>query len=242
MRLSDFIDHAVLKPEMTVAEAADAIVLGIRCGVRTVCVRPCDIGLAGSLCAGTKTEVSCVLDFPHGTGGAAAKAALAEAYAKAGAKEIDLVMNYGYALSGEWDTVEREIRAAVERAHPLGALVKVIFETSVLTLDQMKTATEVSIRAGADFTKTSTGFSGAGAEVEKVRAMLDAADGRILVKASGGIRDAATAKRYLDMGVARLGVGYAATPLICLGEGEGSTDSADAYERRIRPAAHPLRH
>ncbi|MEL7609436.1 MAG: deoxyribose-phosphate aldolase [Bacillota bacterium] len=215
MQLSRYLDHAVLKPEMTVEEAKAAIELGVQYGVRTVCVRPCDIELAKTICAGTDTEVSCVLDFPHGTGGRAAKAALAGIYAQAGAKEIDMVMNYAYARSGAWDEVREEIRRVVERARPFGALVKVIFETSALTLEQIKTATQASVEAGADFIKTSTGFSGAGAQVETVRAMLEAASGRISVKASGGIRDAQTARMYIDLGVKRLGVGYAATPLIC---------------------------
>ena len=215
MQLSRYIDHAVLKPEITVEEAKAAIALGVEYNVRAVCVRPCDIGLAEAICTGTDTLVSCVLDFPHGTGGRAAKAALAEIYARAGAKEIDMVMNYSYARSGEWNEVKEEIRGVVEKTRPFGLLVKVIFETSALTIEQIVTATEVSIEAGADFIKTSTGFSSAGADVGKVKAMLDAANGRIFVKASGGIRDAQTARMYIGMGVKRLGVGYSMTPKIC---------------------------
>ena len=94
-----------------------------------------------------------------------------------------------------------------------------IFETSQLTLDQVKAATETSIRAGADFVKTSTGFNGAGATAEAVRTMLDTAAGRAKVKPSGGIRDYATAKMYVDMGAERLGIGYASATAIAKGEG-----------------------
>jgi len=130
-----------------------------------------------------------------------------------------MVMNYGYALGGDWDVVEEEIRGVCEEAHAQGALVKVIFETSQLTLDQVKTATEVSIKAGADFVKTSTGFNGAGATVEAVKAMLETAQGRAKVKPSGGIRDYATAKMYVDMGAQRLGIGFSSAAPIAKGEG-----------------------
>jgi deoxyribose-phosphate aldolase len=211
MKLNRYMDHAVLKPEMTQEEAKAAILDGIKHEVATVCVRPCDIELAKSLCEGTKTTVSCVLDFPHGTGGAKAKAALAALYAQTGVTDIDMVMNYGLARSGEWERVEEEIRGVVEAAHKHNVIVKVIFETSVLTIDEIKRATEASITAGADFVKTSTGFLGEGATVDGVKAMIETSKGRIKVKASGGIRNLEAAQKFVDMGVERLGVGYSST-------------------------------
>ena len=219
MKISRYFDAAVLKPEMTREEAKAAIQEAIDADSYSVCVRGCDIELAVSMCRGTNTTVSCVLDFPYGYGGAAGKRALAKVYCQQGAKELDMVMNYGYARGGDWDVVEEEIRGVCEEAHAQGALVKVIFETSQLTLDQVKAATEPSIRAGADFVKTSTGFNGAGATVEAVRTMLDTAAGRAKVKPSGGIRDYATAKMYVDMGAERLGIGYASAAAIAKGEG-----------------------
>ena len=162
-----------------------------------------------------------MLDFPYGYGGWEAKGATAEIYAKKGAAEIDMVMNYGAARGGAWDVVEKEIRAVVESAHKYGALVKVIFEISQLSLEQVAKATEVSIRAGADFVKTSTGFNGHGATPEAVQVMLDTAKGRCKVKPSGGIRDFATAKMYVEMGASRLGTGYTSCKPICDGEGQG---------------------
>jgi len=216
--ISRYLDHAVLKPEMTEAEVIAAIQNGIDNKVKTVCVRPCDIELAKGMCKGTETEVICVLDFPHGTGGADAKEALAKIYAAQGVAEIDMVMNYGYARSGKWDAVEDEISRVVAVGHGAGIPVKVILETSELSAQEITQATEICAKVGADFVKTSTGFSKHGATVDAVRTMLDAADGRISVKASGGVRDYETAKMYVDMGVARIGNGSGSTDAIVAGE------------------------
>ncbi|NLP00541.1 MAG: deoxyribose-phosphate aldolase [Clostridiaceae bacterium] len=226
MEINRYIDHAVLKPEMTQEEVREAIKEGIDLEVNTVCVRACDIDLAVSMCKGTKTRAGCVLDFPYGHGGKEAKAALAEIYAKQGVDEIDMVMNYSLARSGEWDRVEDEISAVVKAAHKYNVIVKVIFETSMLNIEQIKKATEVSIAANADFVKTSTGFNGEGATVEGVKAMLEASAGRIKVKASGGIRDKTQAEMFINMGVSRLGIGYSSVRAICAGQKiEGSDTS-----------------
>ena len=135
-----------------------------------------------------------------------------------------MVMNYAAARSGDWETVEKEIRAVVEEAHAKNVGVKVIFETSQLNVEQIYKGTEVCIAAGADFVKTSTGFNGEGATVESVKAMVDAAKGRIKVKPSGGIRNFETAKMYVEMGADRLGVGFGSCKPIC--EGVGSSKEA----------------
>lgn len=218
MRIGRYLDHAVLKPEFTQEEAKAGIQMGIDYHAKTVCVRPCDIELAKKMCEGTDTQVSCVLDFPHGAAGVEAKAALAELYAKTGVVEIDMVMNFGLAKSGEWGRVAEEIKAVTDCAHPYGVGVKVIFETSQLTQDEIRKATEVCIECGADFVKTSTGFLGGGATKESVKTMLETAAGRIKVKPSGGMGDYETAKAFVDMGADRLGVGVAFTPAICEGE------------------------
>ena len=181
-------------------------------------MRGCDIQLAQELCKGTQTQVSCVLDFPYGYGGVEAKRSAAKAYASQGVVEIDMVMNYGAARGGAWAIVEEEIRQVVNEAHAQGVGVKVIFETSQLDASQISKASEVSIAAGADFVKTSTGFNGGGATVEAVQAMLDAGKGRIKIKPSGGIRNYETAKMFLEMGADRLGVGYTSCKAICEGE------------------------
>jgi len=224
MNIARYFDAAVLKPDMTPEQVEAAIKESIAFDSYSVCVRGCDIDLAMKLTEGTNTCVSCVLDFPYGYGGIEVKRAAAKAYAAKGVKDIDMVMNYGAARGGAWDVVEAEIRAVVEEAHAKDVIVKVIFETSQLDDAQIRKATEVSIAAGADFVKTSTGFNGSGATVEAVRAMLETAQGRIKVKPSGGIRNFETAKMYVDMGVDRLGIGYSSCKPIV----EGGT-STEAY-------------
>ena len=224
MNIARYFDSAILKPEMTPEQVEAAIKESISFDSYSVCVRGCDIDLAVRLTQGTNTVVSCVLDFPYGYSGVETKRAAARDYASRGVKDIDMVMNYGAARGGAWDVVEAEVRAVVEEAHKQGVIVKVIFETSQLNLDQIRRATEVCIAAGADFVKTSTGFNGGGATVEAVQAMLETAKGRIKVKPSGGIRNYETAKMYVDMGVDRLGIGYSSCKAIC----EGST-STEVY-------------
>lgn len=219
MKISRYFDAAVLKPDMTLDEAKAAIQVAIDTDSYSVCVRGCDIPLAVEMTRGTNTCVSAVLDFPYGYGGAAAKRAIAAIYCEQGAKELDMVMNYGYARGEQWAVVAEEIRGVVEEAHKRGVLVKVIFETSQLTPAQIAKGTEVCVEAGADYVKTSTGFNGEGATVENVQVMLDTAKGRIHVKASGGIRNYEAAKHFVDMGVERLGIGFSSAKTIASGAG-----------------------
>ncbi len=223
--INRYLDHAVLKPELTRDETREAIRLGIDYEVRTVCVRPCDIELASSMCNGTTTEVSSVVAFPHGGTMSSMKAAEAKASIAAGTNEIDMVVNFGFIRSAMWEEVVADIRAVTDVARPHGVLVKVIFETSYLTLEEITRATECAIEAKADFVKTSTGFASDGATEEGVRAMLAAADGRIQVKPSGGIRDRYRAQFFIDLGATRIGNGYTSTQAICEGDGSGG----DAY-------------
>lgn len=225
MNINRYLDHAILNPEFTIEEVKASIREAIHYEVQTVCVRGCDIPMAVEMCEGTNTNVCCVLDFPHGHGGKEAKSAIAEIYSSQGAKEIDMVINYGYARSGAWDKVEEEIEAVCEKAHQNGAIVKVIFEISQLSLEEIAKATECSISAKADFVKTSTGFNGGGATEEAVSVMLKTANGRIKVKPSGGIRDYERAKMFVDMGADRLGVGCNSTKKICEKIAAAETDS-----------------
>jgi deoxyribose-phosphate aldolase len=219
--INRYLDHAVLKPEMSRAEATAAIQLGIDYAVRTVCVRPCDIELAAEMCSGTQSEVSCVLSFPHGCGMTTVKADEAKRYIDAGTREIDMVTNFGFVRSEMWEEVTADIAAVVNVAKPAGILVKVIFETAYLDLEQIRRTTECAVEAGADFVKTSTGFADEGATEEKVRTMLETAAGRLKVKPSGGIRDRARAEMFVEMGAMRIGNGYSSTKAICEGTPAG---------------------
>lgn len=218
MKIARYIDHAVLNPAMTPEEVRAAIQLGIDNDVYSVCVQPRDIETALAMCKGTNTLVSCVLDFPHGCGGAAAKRAAARLYAEMGVQEIDMVMNYGAAKGGDWVAVREEIFGVVEEAHARGVLVKVIFETCELSEDCIRQGVDVCVDVGADFVKTSTGFAAKGATPEAVMTMVSQAAGRVRVKASGGIRTLEDARAYVEMGAERLGVGFSTVPKLVAAE------------------------
>ena len=221
-----YLDTAVLKPEMTRKEAIEAITLAVDCRSRTVCVRPCDIDIAAEICKGTETEVSVVLGFPHGCGLSEVKALEATEYIRRGVSEIDMVANYGFIRSGEWELVESDIRAVSRICRSVGVTLKVILETSELSLDEVGKATEAAIRADADFVKTSPGFASGSATEEVVAKMLEVSGGRIRVKPSGGVRDYARAKMFVDMGVHRLGISYSSVKAICDG---GEAVSGEGY-------------
>lgn len=225
--INRYLDHAVLKPEMTQKDAEKEMQIGVEYKVRTICVRPADIVLAKKVAAGSETEVSCVLAFPHGCSLPASKADEAKRYVELGVSEIDMVVNYGLIRSAMWDSLREDILAVTNIAKPAGVLVKTIFETTALTLEEVAKATEIAIEAQADFVKTSTGFAGGGAAEDVVKTMIDTAKGRIKVKPSGGIRDLERAEMFVAMGADRLGVGSSSTPIICGNAQPGAT--SDGY-------------
>lgn len=217
--LAAYIDAAVLAPQLSDEEARAQTQIAIDYRCKTVCVRPCSLDMAVSMCKGTQTKPSVVLGFPHGDQTTATKVDEARDTMRLSPYEVDMVGNIGMARSGRWADYEAEVRAVAAVVHDGGARLKVILETSQLSREEIVQATQACIRAGADFVKTSTGYTGGGASEEAVQAMLEAADGRIEVKASGGIRDAARAVLFLEMGCTRLGVGVTSVPAIAQGEG-----------------------
>ncbi len=225
--LARYLDAAVLKPEMSRREAEEALREAIGYGVCAVCVRPCDVDLAIKLCRGTPTGVCVVLGFPHGDQLPESKVAEARAYVSRGVQEIDMVANYGWIRSGLWAEYQADLAGVVAVTKPAGILLKVILETSQLTQEEIFRATEFAVAAGVDFVKTSTGFYGEGATEAAVRTMLQAAAGRLQVKPSGGIRDRATAEKFLKMGATRLGVGHASCPALC--QDAPSSTNEDLY-------------
>lgn len=204
------MDHAVLKPAMTDDDIRSNAAMCIEKGVGDLCVRPSDTALAVELLKNSDTTVAVVVGFPHGANRSEVKALEAKLAIEDGTDELDMVMNVGKFLSGDYEYVQRDIEAVVAEAKGNGVLVKVILETCLLTLEQVAKACEIAIAAGADFVKTSTGFNGEGATVEAVEVMLKTCAGRAKVKPSGGIRDWNRAVMFLEMGVHRLGVGSAA--------------------------------
>lgn len=223
--INRYLDAAILKPELTESEVKAAIEESVKWKTKTVCVRPCDIALAKKMTAGTETGVSCVLAFPHGATTSAVKAFEAGEYIALGTDEIDMVANFGKIRSGDWDYVEKDIRAVAEVCSAKKIPLKVIFETCFLTTEEIARTTEICVKAGATFVKTSTGFASGGATVEAVRTMIDTAKGRIKVKPSGGIRDAKTAEEYVKMGAERLGTNFTASEALVTGSTHGVTGS-----------------
>ncbi len=201
------IDHAVLKPDMTDADLKAHAAKCIEMGVFSMCVKPCDIRTAAELLKDSDVKVSCVLSFPHGHDATEVKAFQAKKAIEDGVDEIDMVMNIGKFLSGDYDYVRNDIRAVVEVAHQHNVLVKVIQESYYLNLEQVAKACELSYEAGADFVKTSTGFAAGSATPEIVQVMVDTVGDKMKIKPSGGIRDWATAVAYLEQGADRLGIG-----------------------------------
>ncbi len=217
--LAAYIDHSVLKPEFTQADVRKYIREGIDFGCKTVCINPASLSIARELCSGSKTGICVVCDFPFGQSSTASKVLQAEEILKdGGVEDLDVVANYGFIRSGLWNAVRDDIRAVADVCHRHGAILKVIFETDALTLDEVARATNVACEAGADFVKTSTGFftgaEGKGATTEVIRIMLEAAGGRCRVKGSGGIRDQAHFFELIDMGIDRMGIGYRSTPVV----------------------------
>ncbi|MCX6876874.1 MAG: deoxyribose-phosphate aldolase [Verrucomicrobia bacterium] len=201
------LDHAVLKPNFTDADIETHARMCLARSVKSMCVRPCDVALAATCLAGSAVLVSVVIGFPHGHHLPEVKALEAELAIRDGARELDMVMNIGKFLAGDYEYVRRDIAAVVAVAKPQGVLVKVIQESGYLTLEQVATACLLTEEAGADFVKTSSGFGPGCATPEIVAVMLNTVGGRLGVKPSGGIRDWKTATDYLAQGANRLGVG-----------------------------------
>lgn len=217
--LAAYIDQSVLKPEFTEEEIRRYIREGVDYGCRTVCVNPSSLEIAAELTRGSNTRICVVCDFPFGLSTTASKVLQAEEYCRRGdIFELDIVANYGWIRSGQWDKVEADIAAVSEVCHRYGTAVKVIFETDALTIEEVRRATEAAIAAKADFVKTSTGFftggRSDGATCEVIRAMMEAADGRIKIKGSGGIRTREHFLELIDMGIDRMGIGYKSTPIV----------------------------
>jgi deoxyribose-phosphate aldolase len=214
------IDHAVLKPDQTEQDVRENAQMCIERGVASMCVRPCDIKLAVELLKDSPVMVSCVLSFPHGADTTATKAFQATQAIEAGVDEIDMVMNIGQFLSGNYDVVRDDIKAVVDVAHASNVKVKVIQESGFLSLEQVAEACELSYEAGADFVKTSTGFNTPPATPEIVDVMVKTVGDRMQVKPSGGIRTWEAAVAYLEQGADRLGIG-STVAVLDGGEAEG---------------------
>lgn len=206
------IDHTLLAPQASAAAIVELCLEAAELEVTAVCVSPTHVALAAGVLERLNPErplgiaVAAVVGFPSGAHLAAVKAYEAQRAADDGAKEIDMVIDLGLAVEGEWPAVEADI-AKVRAAVPTPVLLKVIIESALLSPEGIVNACRVAEAAGADFVKTSTGFHpSGGASLDAVRLMAETVGGRLGVKASGGIRTAATALALLDAGATRLGM------------------------------------
>ena len=201
--LARLIDHTLLSPSAT-ASAVDRLCAEARSrSLFSVCVNPCRVARAKRALHGSEVAVCTVVGFPLGANTTATKRDEAARAIADGADELDMVLNVGWLLDGDDEAVRADVAAVVAVAE--GKIVKVILEVALLDLDQVRRVSELVVEAGASFVKTSTGFGPGGATIEAVAAMRAAVGPGIGVKASGGIRDAATARAMLEAGASRLG-------------------------------------
>ena len=201
--IASMIDHTLLKPEATPAQIEKLCAEAAEYHFASVCVNPIYIPLAARLLKGTGVKVCCVVGFPLGAIAPEQKAAEAASCAAMGAEELDMVIHVGAAKAGDWALVQRDIEGVVKAA--AGHTVKVIIETCLLTDEEKVKACEAAKAAGADFVKTSTGFSTGGATTHDIALMRKTVGPEMGVKASGGIRDYETAMAMIEAGANRIG-------------------------------------
>lgn len=205
------IDHSLLRPELTRKDVEEGCALAARYHVASVCVRPCDVALAASLLADSDVEVGTVVGFPHGSNTTEVKVAETKQAIAEGATEIDMVLNIGRLLSGDFDEVQSDIAAVVEAAK--GYPVKVILENAYLTDDLKIEACKRIEAAGGAYVKTSTGFAPTGATLEDVKLMKASVSPHVKVKSAGGVRTLDSLMEYMQAGVSRSGATTTATML-----------------------------
>ncbi|HEY7401991.1 MAG TPA: deoxyribose-phosphate aldolase [Candidatus Angelobacter sp.] len=202
--VAGFIDHTLLKSETTEEQVVRLCEEAVSFSFAAVCVNPWWIGLAVSVLRGTPVKVATTIGFPLGANHTTVKRFEAAEAVRLGAKELDMVMNIGALRSGDRQGVQNDMMAVAEVAHGSGAIVKVILETPLLTLEEKILACQLSLAAKADFVKTATGFFGS-ATPEDVSLMRGVVGNHAGVKASGGIRTAANASSMIAAGANRLG-------------------------------------
>ena len=203
-QLAKMIDHTLLKPEATVADVVSLCEQAVELGTYSVCVSPTFVVTAAANVS-NGLKVATVCGFPSGKHESSVKAAEAKLSAQQGADEIDMVIDLGRAIMGDWDYIQSDVAAV--RAATMGKVLKVILETAALTDEQIAEACRRCEAAGADFVKTATGFHpSGGADVRAIKVMHETVGGRLGIKASGGIKTAEFAQELIAAGATRLGL------------------------------------
>jgi len=195
--VAKMIDHSLLNPAMTEEDIVEGCGVARKYDVASVCVKPSFLGATKKALEGSDVLLTTVIGFPHGSNATEVKVFEAEAALAIGCQELDMVLDVGKLLGGDYGYVERDIAAVAEVTHKAGAVLKVILENAYLTNELIVKACEISESVGADFVKTSTGYASSGATVPDLRLMRASVSAKVRVKAAGGIRtlDAALAAR-----------------------------------------------
>jgi deoxyribose-phosphate aldolase len=200
-KLASMIDHTLLKANATRAEIKKICSEAVEYGFKTVCVNPYYVSLAANILQGSQVEVCTVIGFPLGANSSDTKAYEVKKAVQDGATELDMVINIGALKSGDYAFVKRDIQQVIEAAQ--GRLVKVIFETCLLKELEKVQLAKICYETGADFLKTSTGFSTGGATKEDVKLLKQIVP--MKVKAAGGIKTRAQALEFVEAGADRIG-------------------------------------
>ncbi|MDP4143267.1 MAG: deoxyribose-phosphate aldolase [Bacillota bacterium] len=215
--LARMIDHTILKPEASINDIKNLCREAIEHNFISVCVNPVNVGLASELLKGSKVKVCTVVGFPLGASTISSKVFETEDAIGNGASEIDMVINVGRLKDKDYEFVKKDINAVVEACGGR-ALTKVIIETCLLSNEEKITACKIAKEAGADFVKTSTGFSSGGAKVEDIKLMREIVGMEMGVKASGGVRTYEDAKKMIEAGANRIGASASIDIINCAGE------------------------
>lgn len=204
--IASMIDHTILKPEAKKEEIEVLCQEAIDYKFAAVCINPFYVSLCSDLLKDTDVKVATVIGFPLGANTTEVKVFETQDAIKNGANEIDMVINIGALKNKDYDTVKSDIEGVVKAAHAhKDVRVKVIIETALLEKEEKIKACELSMEAKADFVKTSTGFSTAGATTADIELMKSVVGDNLEIKASGGVRDIETAKAMIEKGATRLG-------------------------------------
>ena len=206
MKLNQYIDHTLLKPEASLTQIEKLCQEAREHNFFSVCINSYYVKTCVELLKGSNVKVCTVVGFPLGASTMETKRFEAMKAIAEGAKEVDMVLNISAVKSGNWQYVLDDMSSLAQVCHQQGAILKVILETCLLTEEEKKKSCELAVKAGVDFVKTSTGFSTAGATIEDIKLMRSIVGPNMGVKASGGIRNTETALAMINAGATRLGV------------------------------------
>jgi deoxyribose-phosphate aldolase len=221
--IGKMIDHAVLKPDATDLDVDRECQTALRFDIASVCVKPCHVKLAHGFLKDSDVMVSTVIGFPHGGTTTACKVSEACEAIENGASELDMVINIGKLLSGDYSYVKNDIEAVTKAAHAKNVVLKVIIEAALLDDEKKRIASRLSEEAGADFVKTSTGFNGSGAAPHDIVLIKNTVSPHIRIKASGGIKTLEQAVEFIELGCKRLGTSSTEQILTGLDKGDKSS-------------------